>query len=112
MRPFDSGATRPSSCAGLSRLTPGEGTHIRKSKAASRGGIFISGSAMTTSVLPTYKRAPLAFEHGKGPRLYTEDGKEYLDFGAGVAVTSLGHAHPHLIKALTEQASKDRKSVV
>jgi acetylornithine/N-succinyldiaminopimelate aminotransferase len=61
---------------------------------------------MNTSVLPTYKRAPLAFEHGKGLRLYTEDGKEYLDFGAGVAVTSLGHAHPHLVKALTDQAQK------
>lgn len=62
--------------------------------------------AMTSSVLPTYKRAPLAFERGKGMRLYTEEGKEYLDFGAGVAVTSLGHAHPHLVKALTEQAEK------
>ena len=61
---------------------------------------------MTTSVLPTYQRAPLAFDHGKGVRLYTEDGKEYLDFGAGVAVTSLGHAHPHLVMALTEQAAK------
>ncbi|MGE3876455.1 MAG: aminotransferase class III-fold pyridoxal phosphate-dependent enzyme, partial [Parvibaculaceae bacterium] len=61
---------------------------------------------MTSSVLPTYKRAPLAFDHGKGTRLYTEDGKEYLDFGAGVAVTSLGHAHPHLVKALTDQAQK------
>ena len=61
---------------------------------------------MITPVLPTYKRAPLAFDHGKGMRLYTEDGKEYLDFGAGVAVTSLGHAHPHLVKALTDQASK------
>ena len=54
---------------------------------------------MNSSVLPTYKRAPLAFDHGKGMRLYTEDGREYLDFGAGVAVTSLGHAHPHLVKA-------------
>jgi acetylornithine/N-succinyldiaminopimelate aminotransferase len=61
---------------------------------------------MTSSVLPTYKRAPLAFDHGKGMRLYTEDGKEYLDFGAGVAVSSLGHAHPHLVKALTDQAQK------
>ncbi len=61
---------------------------------------------MITPVLPTYKRAPLAFDHGKGVRLYTEDGKEYLDFGAGVAVTSLGHAHPHLVKALTDQAAK------
>ena len=39
-------------------------------------------------------------------RLYTEKGEEYLDFGAGVAVTSLGHAHPHLVAALTEQVSK------
>jgi acetylornithine/N-succinyldiaminopimelate aminotransferase len=61
---------------------------------------------MITPVLPTYKRAPLAFDHGKGMRVYTEDGKEYLDFGAGVAVTSLGHAHPHLVEALTEQARK------
>jgi acetylornithine/N-succinyldiaminopimelate aminotransferase len=61
---------------------------------------------MITPVLPTYKRAPLAFDHGKGMRLYTQDGTEYLDFGAGVAVSSLGHAHPHLVKALTEQAQK------
>jgi acetylornithine/N-succinyldiaminopimelate aminotransferase len=61
---------------------------------------------MITPVLPTYKRAPLAFDHGKGMRLYTQEGTEYLDFGAGVAVSSLGHAHPHLVKALTEQAQK------
>ncbi|HTN95353.1 MAG TPA: aspartate aminotransferase family protein [Nordella sp.] len=61
---------------------------------------------MITPVLPTYKRASLAFDHGKGLRVYTEDGKEYLDFGAGVAVSSLGHAHPHLVQALTEQAQK------
>ncbi len=61
---------------------------------------------MITPVLPTYKRAPLAFDHGKGMRLYTEDGTEYLDFGAGIAVSSLGHAHPHLVKALTDQAQK------
>ncbi len=61
---------------------------------------------MITPVLPTYKRAPLAFDHGKGMRLYTQDGTEYLDFGAGIAVSSLGHAHPHLVKALTDQAQK------
>ncbi|WP_119390269.1 aspartate aminotransferase family protein [Taklimakanibacter lacteus] len=61
---------------------------------------------MITPVLPTYKRAPLAFDHGKGMRIYTAEGKEYLDFGAGVAVTSLGHAHPHLVEALAEQARK------
>jgi acetylornithine/N-succinyldiaminopimelate aminotransferase len=61
---------------------------------------------MITPVLPTYKRAPLAFDRGQGVRLYTAEGEEYLDFGAGVAVTSLGHAHPHLVKALTDQAQK------
>jgi len=61
---------------------------------------------MITPVLPTYKRAPLAFDHGKGMRVYTTEGKEYLDFGAGIAVTSLGHAHPRLVEALTEQAQK------
>ena len=61
---------------------------------------------MITPVLPTYKRASLAFEWGEGVRVYTAEGDEYLDFGAGVAVTSLGHAHPHLVKALTEQAQK------
>ena len=61
---------------------------------------------MITAVLPTYARAPVAFVRGVGARAYTEDGTEYLDFGAGVAVNSCGHAHPHLIAALTEQANK------
>jgi acetylornithine/N-succinyldiaminopimelate aminotransferase len=59
-----------------------------------------------SSVLPSYARAPLSFERGEGPYLYTADGKRYLDFTAGVAVVSLGHANPRLIKALTEQAQK------
>ena len=61
---------------------------------------------MIASVLPTYNRAPVAFVRGEGCRVFTEDGEAYLDFGAGVAVTSCGHTHPHLVKALTEQASK------
>jgi acetylornithine/N-succinyldiaminopimelate aminotransferase len=61
---------------------------------------------MITPVLPTYNRAPIAFVRGEGPRLFTEQGESYLDFGAGVAVVSLGHAHPHLVDALTEQAKK------
>ncbi len=61
---------------------------------------------MITSVLPTYNRAPQAFVRGEGCRVFTEEGDAYLDFGAGVAVTSCGHAHPHLVKALTEQAQK------
>jgi acetylornithine/N-succinyldiaminopimelate aminotransferase len=61
---------------------------------------------MIASVLPTYNRAPMAFVRGEGARVYTEEGDAYLDFGAGVAVTSCGHTHPHLVKALTEQAAK------
>jgi acetylornithine/N-succinyldiaminopimelate aminotransferase len=61
---------------------------------------------MTSSMLPVYARAPLAFERGEGAWLITADGRRYLDFGAGIAVNALGHAHPHLVEALTEQASK------
>ena len=59
-----------------------------------------------SAVLPTYARANLAFERGDGASLFTEDGERYLDFGAGVAVTALGHAHPHLVSAIQEQAAK------
>lgn len=61
---------------------------------------------MNASVLPTYNRAPQAFVRGEGCRVFTEDGEAFLDFGAGVAVTSCGHGHPHLVKALTDQAQK------
>ncbi|RJF81784.1 aspartate aminotransferase family protein [Azospirillum cavernae] len=56
--------------------------------------------------MPTYARADVVFERGEGPYLYATDGRRFLDFAAGVAVTALGHAHPYLIKALTEQAHK------
>ena len=61
---------------------------------------------MIAPVLPTYNRAAVSFVRGEGARVYTEAGEAYLDFGAGVAVTSCGHAHPHLVAALTEQANK------
>ncbi len=61
---------------------------------------------MIAPVLPTYARANISFERGEGARVYTPEGEEYLDFGAGVAVTSCGHAHPHLVKTLTEQVQK------
>lgn len=56
--------------------------------------------------MPTYARADLAFERGEGAWLTSTDGKQYLDFSGGVAVNALGHAHPVLVKALTEQAQK------
>ncbi|WP_054301845.1 aspartate aminotransferase family protein [Gemmobacter sp. LW-1] len=61
---------------------------------------------MITSVLPTYNRAPLAFVKGEGSWLFTEDGGRYLDLGSGIAVNALGHAHPELVKTISEQAAK------
>ena len=60
---------------------------------------------MNQSVMPSYGRTDIAFEKGEGPYLYSSDGRKYLDFGAGIAVTALGHNHPHLVKALTDQAN-------
>ena len=48
----------------------------------------------------------LVFSHGKGSELFTEDGDVYLDFLSGIAVTSFGHAHPHLVRVLTDQANR------
>lgn len=59
-----------------------------------------------SALLPTFARSDLAFERGEGVSLYTDTGERYLDFGAGVAVSSLGHGHPHLVATLREQAGK------
>jgi acetylornithine/N-succinyldiaminopimelate aminotransferase len=64
------------------------------------------GFAVTSHLLPTYVRADLAFERGEGAWLIATNGDRYLDFGSGVAVNALGHAHPHLVAAVTEQAGK------
>ena len=61
---------------------------------------------MIAALMPTYNRADLAFERGEGAWLWTLGGRRYLDFGAGIAVSSLGHAHPHLVRAIAEQAGK------
>lgn len=61
---------------------------------------------MIPSLLPTYNRVPLAFERGQGSWLVTEGGERYLDFGAGIAVNALGHAHPDLVAVITDQAQK------
>ena len=59
---------------------------------------------MIPSVLPTYSRAPLHFVKGEGSWLIEADGRRFLDLGAGIAVNALGHAHPALVQALTDQA--------
>jgi acetylornithine aminotransferase/acetylornithine/N-succinyldiaminopimelate aminotransferase len=54
-------------------------------------------------VIPTYGRFDLRLARGRGCEVWDEDGKRYLDFGAGIAVTSIGHAHPRVVRALQEQ---------
>ena len=61
---------------------------------------------MFPALLPTYNRTDIAFVRGEGSYLFAEDGKRYLDFGAGIAVNAFGHANPRLVTALTEQAGK------
>ncbi|WP_187830261.1 aspartate aminotransferase family protein [Siccirubricoccus phaeus] len=61
---------------------------------------------MIPALMPTYNRADLAFERGEGAWLWTADGRRFLDFGAGIATASLGHAHPHLVQAIAEQAAR------
>ena len=60
---------------------------------------------MIPALLPNFVRADLAFSHGDGAWLWTEDGRKFLDFGAGIATSSLGHAHPHLVATIARQAS-------
>src|SRR5919109_1223773 len=62
----------------------------------------MSGSAL----YETFARAPLSFERGEGVWLIEENGDRYLDLAGGIAVNSLGHSHPHLFAALTEQAGR------
>jgi acetylornithine/N-succinyldiaminopimelate aminotransferase len=59
-----------------------------------------------TPVLPTYGGADYGFEKGEGVYLIGRNDERFLDFGAGIAVNSLGHCHPHLVEALTEQVGK------
>jgi acetylornithine/N-succinyldiaminopimelate aminotransferase len=57
-------------------------------------------------VLPTYARAPVEFVRGEGARLWDDEGNEYLDFLCGISVTSLGHCHPEVVRAVSEQVAR------
>jgi len=70
------------------------------------GSSQIREDHVITPVLPTYARAPIALEKGEGSHVVDTQGRRYLDFGSGIAVNALGHAHPVLVKVLTEQAQK------
>ncbi len=63
-------------------------------------------SEPSSALMPNYAPADVAFERGEGACLYDTDGRRYLDFGSGIATASLGHAHPALVAALSEQAGK------
>ena len=72
-------------------------------------------TATQTSCLPTvsigylaknYNRKKISFKYGKGSFLYSTNGKKYLDFVQGIAVNSLGHAHPKLVNAVNQQSKK------
>ena len=69
-----------------------------------QAGETLTEGAVITEVMPSYARVDLVFVRGEGPYLFTDDGTRYLDFASGIAVTSLGHNHPHLVEALTKQA--------
>src|SRR3546814_18292649 len=66
-----------------------------------------AGGAGSPALMNTYARSELAFERGEGAWLYATDGQRFLDFASGIAVTALGHCHPHLVKALT--SSEERR---
>src|SRR5260364_3667 len=68
--------------------------------------VIVMTSVAATHIFPVFARVDLAFERGEGAWLIATNGDRYLDFTSGVAVNSLGHAHPHLVKALQEQATK------
>ena len=63
-------------------------------------------NSINAHIIPTYARFPLIITHGKGSHVFTNDGRRLLDLGAGIATACLGHGHPELAAALTEQAGK------
>jgi acetylornithine/N-succinyldiaminopimelate aminotransferase len=96
-------ASRPSGAAFLFCI----GGAARKAETKAGHGVGQVTSAQASSaIVPTYARANVAFERGEGCWLISTNGERYLDFGAGIAVTSVGHAHPHLVETLVRQGSK------
>jgi acetylornithine/N-succinyldiaminopimelate aminotransferase len=61
---------------------------------------------MIPAVMPTYGRIDATFERGEGAYLFDTNGRRFLDFASGIAVTALGHCHPHLVKAVQEQLAQ------
>src|ERR1700690_3015664 len=60
----------------------------------------------TRYLMNTYRRPPVVFTHGRGCRLYDSQGREYLDFLAGIAVNALGYAHPRMVRVIRREAGR------
>ena len=79
---------------------------VSKPLPAARSTAPKTAAGPSPAVMGTYARQDIVFERGEGSWLISTAGERYLDFGSGVAVNALGHAHPHLVAALTAQAQK------
>lgn len=79
---------------------------MRSIPAGLQPSVIAMTDSATSHLLPVFARVDLGFERGEGAYLVATNGDRYLDFTSGVAVNALGHAHPHLVKALQEQATK------
>jgi acetylornithine/N-succinyldiaminopimelate aminotransferase len=97
--PMQAGSPMSTSSVPASKASP-------KSKATPKPKAAKAAAAPSAAVMPTYARQNLVFESGAGSWLVSTTGERYLDFGSGVAVNLLGHAHPKLVAAITEQSQK------
>ena len=73
--------------------------------------IKLNLNKLMSSLAKNYNRRKIAFKKGKGSFLYSTNGKKYLDFVQGIAVNSLGHSNPYLIKAINKQEKKESQSI-
>ena len=83
----------------MKNIVPSPPAIVRNDVAAIKG-------LFSKNVMPTYGRFDIVLSHGVGSWLWDTAGKRYLDFGGGIAVSSLGHAHPAITEALVEQSKK------
>ena len=73
---------------------------------AAMAAVFVFWGCLMSHIMNTYARLPVAFSHGQGSRITDTEGKEYLDALSGIAVSTLGHAHPKLVAAIAAQAGR------
>src|SRR5690606_18238832 len=96
-------AARPAARA-VQRRGRRDDDHRRGARRAGGGGGGVTASTGTGPLMPTYPPPPVTFVRGEGTHLYDDRGRRYLDLLSGLAVTSLGHAHPAVAEALAAQA--------